>query len=106
MAKAEQIATGCRHRTLEDDRDVMNSDEEDDPNMQPDTCENAYTAEMLDDEGKPKMGPVKLTSQEASRQRAVGRALKLAATPDPAMAVFSGSLVPLVPFSPETTLDE
>jgi hypothetical protein len=30
MSLAEQIATGCRHRTLEDGRDVMNSDEEDD----------------------------------------------------------------------------
>jgi hypothetical protein len=118
MSKAEQIATGCRHRTLEDGRDVMNSDEEDDENMVPDTYEGAYTAEMLDVEGKLKMGPVKLSSAEANRQRLVARVLAsakastakvptasqpLAVTPDPTMAVFSDSMVSLIPFDPDSS---
>jgi hypothetical protein len=108
MAKTKQVATGCRRRTLENGPDVENSDDEEDPNMKPDTCEGAYTAEM-----DPKKGPKKFSQSEAARQRAAGRALAASkpsaaskpfeASPlDPTMAVFSGSLVPLVPFSPES----
>jgi hypothetical protein len=106
MAKAKQIATGSRQRTLEDGRDVVNSDDEDDENMKPDKLTGMYTSEM-----DPTDGPKRLTASEASRQRAIGRAIKdsqsaavsapLAVTPDPTMAVFSGSLFPLVPFTPE-----
>jgi hypothetical protein len=76
MSIAEQIATGCRHRTLEDGRDVMNSDEEDDESMEPDKLTGCYTAEMLGPDGKPKMGLPKLSAAEANRQRAAARAAK------------------------------
>jgi hypothetical protein len=104
MAQTKQVATGCRRRTLENGPDVENSDDEEDPNMQPNKCEGAYTAEM-----DPKKGPKKLTQAEATRQRATGRALAGSKPPtaptlavsqlDPDMAVSSGSLFPLVPFS-------
>jgi hypothetical protein len=80
MSLAEQIATGCRHRTLEDGRDVMNSDEEDDENMVPDKLTGMYTAEMLGPDGKPKVGLPKLSPAEASRQRAAAKAAKASKT--------------------------
>jgi hypothetical protein len=76
MSKAEQIATGCRQRTLEDGRDVQNSDDQDDEDMKPDELTGMYTAEMLDSEGKPKSGPKVLTAAEANRQRSAARAVK------------------------------
>jgi hypothetical protein len=104
MTKARQIATGSRKRVLEDGRDVENSDDEDDESMKPDELTGMYTAEM-----DPKQGPKVLTTAEANRLRAAGRALKSFTTAsqlppapqDPTMAVFSGSIFPLVPFSPE-----
>jgi hypothetical protein len=81
MSKAEQIATGYRHRTLEDGRDVLNSDDEDDEDMKPDELTGMYTAEMLDSEGKPKSGPKVLTATEANRQRSAARAAKASKVP-------------------------
>jgi hypothetical protein len=99
MAQTKQVATGCRRRTLENGPDVENSDDEEDPNMQPDKCEGAYTAEM-----DPKKGPKVLTPKEVAYQRAVGSALTASKTlvADSTMAVFSDSLFPPVPFSPES----
>jgi hypothetical protein len=81
MAKTKQIATGCRQRTLEDVPDVPNSDDEEDPNMKPDTCEGAYTAEM-----DPKKGPKRLTPAEAAFQRMAGKAMKQVPSPKPESA--------------------
>jgi hypothetical protein len=76
MSIAEQIATGSRHRTLEDGRDVLNSDDADDEDMKPDELTDMYTAEMLGPDGKPKMGLPKLSPAEANRQRAAAKAAK------------------------------
>jgi hypothetical protein len=71
LARAKQVATGCRKRVLENGRDVLNSDEEDDENMKPDELAGCYTAEM-----DPKAGPKVLTQAEAAFQRAAARAVK------------------------------
>jgi hypothetical protein len=87
MSMAEQIATGCRHRALEDGRDVMNSDEEDDEHMVPDKLTGVYTAEMLGPDGKPKAGLPKLSSAEANRQRAAAKAAKASKAPTVSQSV-------------------
>jgi hypothetical protein len=71
MAKTKQVATGSRRRVLENGRDVVNSSDEDDPNMKPDELTGMYTAEM-----DPKAGPKVLTQAEVAFQRAAARAVK------------------------------
>jgi hypothetical protein len=100
MSVAQQIATGCRHRTLEDGRDVMNSDEEDDENMKADKLTGMYTAEMLGPDGRPKMGLPKLSAAEANRQRAAAKAAKesKSSTASQSVSDFSQSVpAPLKP---------
>jgi hypothetical protein len=71
MALSRQVAVGNRRRVLEDGIDVMDSDEQDDPDLKPDKLTGMYTAEM-----DPKQGPHKLSQSEAAWQRAAAQARK------------------------------
>jgi hypothetical protein len=72
MCTAERIATESRRRVPEDGPDTWNSDDEAAEDILADEEKGAYTAEM-----DPKLGPKKLSSHEAARQRAAANALKL-----------------------------
>jgi hypothetical protein len=71
MCMAERIATGSRPRVLEDGPDTVNSDDEAKADVVPDEEHGMYTPEM-----DPKLGPKKISQQEAARQRAAAQALK------------------------------
>jgi hypothetical protein len=100
MSIAEQIATGSRHRTLEDGRDVLNSDDADDEDMKPDELTGMYTSEMLGPDGKPKMGLPKLSPAEANRQRAAAKAARASkASPDSQSVTDFSQSLPALPQS-------
>jgi hypothetical protein len=86
MATAKQVATGNRRRVLEDGADKEKSDDEEDPNMQPDTLEWAYTSEM-----DPKKGPVYLSQAQAAAQRAAAQAPKHPKIPPRSQSPVNGS---------------
>jgi hypothetical protein len=71
MAIAKQVATGNRVRVLENGPDVMNSDDEEIADMQPDVEPNMYTSEM-----DPSKGPIKLSQSQVAAQKAAAQALK------------------------------
>jgi hypothetical protein len=76
MAIAKQVATGNRKRVLEDGPDVLNSDDEEDPDMKPDVLSGMYTEGM-----DPKQGPIKLTQAQAAAQKAAAHAQKALKVP-------------------------
>jgi hypothetical protein len=78
LAQSRQVATGGRRRVLEDGRDVVNSSDEDDSDMEADVEEGMYTVGM-----DPLKGPVRLSSAEAMRQRLIGKAMMAAGFPEP-----------------------
>jgi hypothetical protein len=71
MCMAERIATGSRKRVPEDGPDTWHSDDESKTDIEADKETNTYTSEM-----DPKLGPQRLTTQEAARQRAAYQALR------------------------------
>jgi hypothetical protein len=71
MAVTKQVATGNRRRTAENGADMMNSSDDDDPDMKPDELTGMYTAGM-----DPEKGPVKLTEAQVAAQKAAARAPK------------------------------
>jgi hypothetical protein len=78
MASAKQMASRERQRVLEDGEDKMCSSDEDDPKMKPDVLTGMYTSEM-----NTQQGPRKLSSSEASYQRASAQEIRAAGFPDP-----------------------
>jgi hypothetical protein len=76
MHKAEQIAIGSFRQVLENGPDVSNSESDSENSDHGEELEDIYTPEMLDNEGKPKSGPIKLTPQEAAWQRALAKRQK------------------------------
>jgi hypothetical protein len=82
LAKSRQVATGGRRRVLENGADVLNSSDEEDPNMKPDEEEKMYMPGM-----DPKAGPIHLTSVQASTQRFYAKATRAAGFPEPTQSV-------------------
>jgi hypothetical protein len=71
LCMAERVATGNRHRVLEDGPDTWNSDDEAKEDVVPDKEVGMYTAGM-----DPKKGPVTFSQHEVARQKAAAQALK------------------------------
>jgi hypothetical protein len=72
MAAAKQVETGSRKRVLENGSDKENSDDEEDPNMQPDVLTGMYTSDV-----DPLKGPIKLTQAQVAAQKAAAKVSKV-----------------------------